>query len=313
MKGRKRFFFEKKNQKTFGPAGFGDGIAAARKEQKFFASFFQKRSACLGQTRRSFVLSRHCERGEAIHLARQGRRKDGLLRCARNDAVALGVWVFVLAGGMGALPVAALAQENPAAVEAAIHQAVAPTLPQGAVVTLGSADGAHFMPACGVPLSVTMSGTQPYENAAVSCTAPVWTLYVPVTVAATEAVVVALRPIAAGQAIGPGDVALRPEPESDFQGQPVFYDPAAIAGGVAMMNLPAGAILTGNDIQAPVLVKAGQTVSVDVRSGGVDLVVSAVAAETGRIGDTILLTNPSSGRRFTALLTAGGPVIQLQQ
>jgi len=45
LKEGKRFFFEKKNQKTFGPAGCGGAVAKARNEQKFFASFFQKRSA----------------------------------------------------------------------------------------------------------------------------------------------------------------------------------------------------------------------------------------------------------------------------
>jgi flagella basal body P-ring formation protein FlgA len=60
------------------------------------------------------------------------------------------------------------------------------------------------------------------------------------------------------------------------------------------------------------VVKAGQTVSVSVISGGVNVSINAVADETGRIGDTILLTNPSSGRRFSALVTADGPVVQLQ-
>jgi hypothetical protein len=39
-KGRKQFFFEKKNQKTFTRCG---GL----QEQKFFVSFFQKRNASL--------------------------------------------------------------------------------------------------------------------------------------------------------------------------------------------------------------------------------------------------------------------------
>jgi hypothetical protein len=43
---RKAFFFEKKNQKTF--ARLHPTVATAQpNEQKFFASFFQKRSACL--------------------------------------------------------------------------------------------------------------------------------------------------------------------------------------------------------------------------------------------------------------------------
>jgi hypothetical protein len=41
----KRFFFEKKNQRTFGPAGIVTEIATARSKQKFFGSFFQKRTA----------------------------------------------------------------------------------------------------------------------------------------------------------------------------------------------------------------------------------------------------------------------------
>jgi hypothetical protein len=50
---RKRFFFEKKKQKTFAPGGVGNGIVSTRSKQKFFcfprrgAFFFKKRSAFL--------------------------------------------------------------------------------------------------------------------------------------------------------------------------------------------------------------------------------------------------------------------------
>jgi hypothetical protein len=50
----KKFFFEKKNQKTFGPAGIGPTGARARRTESFFAarrpgSFFSKKEvlACL--------------------------------------------------------------------------------------------------------------------------------------------------------------------------------------------------------------------------------------------------------------------------
>lgn len=206
----------------------------------------------------------------------------------------------------------AWAGQDPAAVEAAIRQSLAPTLPQGASVTLGSMAGARVMPSCAAPLGVTLTGVEPYQNAQVRCPSPGWTLYVSVTVAASEAVVVAARPVAAGQALGAGDLALRPEPEAAFAGQPVYYDPNALAGSVATMNLPAGAIVTGSDVQAPLVVKAGETVTVNVQSGGVDVAIEAVADEPGRIGDTILLTNPGSGKRFTAVVTANGPVVVLQ-
>jgi flagella basal body P-ring formation protein FlgA len=256
-------FLKKRTKKLLLIAGCGAAVATSHRKQKFFGSFFQKRTAFFA-------------------------------------CLAL------------ASPAIAQTREDPAAVQSSIRQSLAPTLPTGASVTLGSAAGAGAMPACASPLAVTITGPEPYENAAVSCPGPVWTLYVPVTVTAVQAVVVAARPIAAGQPVGPDDVLLRPEPETAFRGQAVYYDPAAIDGGVAAMNLPAGAILTANDVQAPMLVKAGQTVAVDVRSGGVDVSIDAVAAEAGRLGDTILLTNPSSGKRFSALVTASGPVVQLQ-
>jgi hypothetical protein len=42
---RKAFFFEKKKQKTFICFGFGFSGWAQPSEQKFFGSFFQKRTA----------------------------------------------------------------------------------------------------------------------------------------------------------------------------------------------------------------------------------------------------------------------------
>jgi hypothetical protein len=37
------FFFEKKNQKTFGLGGFGPAVVTARSTKSFFASFFSKK------------------------------------------------------------------------------------------------------------------------------------------------------------------------------------------------------------------------------------------------------------------------------
>jgi hypothetical protein len=41
------FFEKKRSKKTFGPAGCGNGIATTRSDQKFFGSFFQKRTTSL--------------------------------------------------------------------------------------------------------------------------------------------------------------------------------------------------------------------------------------------------------------------------
>ncbi len=43
---RKAFFFAKKKQKTFGPLSRRRRIGARQRSQKFFGSFFQKRTFC---------------------------------------------------------------------------------------------------------------------------------------------------------------------------------------------------------------------------------------------------------------------------
>ena len=118
---------------------------------------------------------------------------------------------FALALAVAGLPAAAwAATENPQAVVAAIRQAIVPTLSSGSTISLGPVTGAQYMQACTGTLSVSVTGIEPYEQAAVHCPSPNWTLYVTVTVAATEEVEVAARPIAAGQALTGGDVVAPP-------------------------------------------------------------------------------------------------------
>jgi flagellar basal body P-ring formation protein FlgA len=203
------------------------------------------------------------------------------------------------------------AAENPQTVAAAIRQALAPALSGGSTVSLGPVTGAQYMQACAGNLSVSITGIQPYEQAAVRCPSPNWTLYVTVTVAATEEVEVAARPIAAGQALSSGDVTLRREPVELFAGRQVYHDAAALLGTTALMSVSPGTILTNSSVQEPVVVQAGQTVTVHVKNGGLDIRLNAVAQQTGRIGQTILMVNPASGQHFSALVTAAGPVVDL--
>lgn len=201
--------------------------------------------------------------------------------------------------------------QNPAEVAQLVQEAAQNLVPQGAQVSVGTVNGARYMPACTVPLSINIGGVAPYEQATVQCTAPRWTLYVEVTVEQSEAVVVAARPLTAGQIINPGDIMLRRLPVQNFAGRQVFTNPEEVEGADLMMSLTAGSIITQNVVQAPLIVKAGQMVTVHVYSGNVILSIDAVANQNGRIGDTILLTNPSTGRRFTAQVTAQGVDLHL--
>jgi flagella basal body P-ring formation protein FlgA len=218
----------------------------------------------------------------------------------------------ILAMALAALPCAAMAGESVNDVSQAVRQAALALAPAGAGISLGPVTGAPFMQACTVPLNVSMSGDAPYEQAAVRCAAPTWVLYVTVTVAQSEAVVAAARPLTAGQPLTADDLKLVSLPVQQFAGRQVYFDPAQLIGAVPDMSLATGMPITSDAVQAPVIVKAGQTVTVNVVSGGVQLSLDATAEQTGRIGDTILLTNPSTGRRFSAQVTANGVELVLQ-
>jgi flagella basal body P-ring formation protein FlgA len=218
----------------------------------------------------------------------------------------------MLAACLAALPALAWAGENPGDVASAVRQAAQALAPPGASISLGPATGAQYMQPCATPLAVSMSGTAPYEQAAVRCATPGWTLYVTVTVAQSETVVVAARPVTAGHALTADDLKLAALPVQQFAGREVYFDPAQLIGAEADMSLSSGMPITSDNVQAPVMVKAGQTVAVNVVSGGVQLSLDATAEQTGRIGDTILLSNPSTGRRFSAQVTASGVELVLQ-
>lgn len=206
-----------------------------------------------------------------------------------------------LAGGM----------QDAADVATAVRQVAQNLAPPGASISLGPTSAAAAMPACTAPLAVTLSGMAPYEQAQVRCPAPSWSLYITVIVAQSEAVVVAARPIIAGQTIAPEDLMVKTLPVQNFAGRQIFTDPAQINGASAVMSMQAGMVITQGAVQAPLIVKSGQLVTVHVYSGGVMLTVNATAEQPGRIGDTILLTNQGSGRRFTAQVTANGVELRL--
>ena len=207
--------------------------------------------------------------------------------------------------------VQAAAMQDPKQVTQAVQQAAENLAPAGAQISVGTVSGAHYMPSCTVPLTVSIGGAPPYEQATVQCAAPRWTLYVQVTLEQSETVVVAAKPLMAGQTITPDDLMLRSLPVQDFTGRQVFTSPTQLEGANLMMSLASGAVITQNIVQSPLVVKAGQMVTVHVYSGDVVLSLDAIADQDGHIGDTILLTNPSSGRRFTAEVTAQGIELHL--
>ncbi|MDE8345197.1 MAG: flagellar basal body P-ring formation chaperone FlgA [Acidocella sp.] len=201
--------------------------------------------------------------------------------------------------------------EAQAAVVAAIRMAVRAAIPADATITVAPVPGAAYMPLCPVALAVSISGVAPFEQATVRCPALGWTVYGAVTVSLSQMAVVAAHPLTAGQKLAAPDVTLARIPVASIAGRQIFTDPAALLGATPLLGLATGDLITSAQIEEPVIVRAGQSAIVQVVSGSVSLAITATADATGRLGDQVLFTNPASGRRFSALITASGPVVDL--
>ena len=111
------------------------------------------------------------------------------------------------------------------------------------------------------------------------------------------------RPVSAGEQLTP----------ELFQNRRVAVDgPGAgralvgplVLGAVAARDLCAGAPVTSLDVHRPIAVRAGDMVSLEVRSGAVSARVAAVARHSGAIGDRVRVAPQNGGEELVGLLVA---------
>ena len=69
---------------------------------------------------------------------------------------------------------------------------------------------------------------------------------------------------------------------------------AELSGAVAKRDLAAGTILVKEAFESPLLVERGGTVLCVLREGGLQIVLTGVAERSGRRGDSIPVTNPTT-------------------
>jgi flagella basal body P-ring formation protein FlgA len=81
-----------------------------------------------------------------------------------------------------------------------------------------------------------------------------------------------------------------------------------VAGKVLRRPVRAGMAIRSSWLEEPKAVARGETVQVEVREGGALLQLPGVAQGAGAIGETILVLNPTSNKRFRARVEARGKV-----
>lgn len=115
-------------------------------------------------------------------------------------------------------------------------------------------------------------------------------------------VVVATVPLARGQIVSESDVELRPTP-SVSDAATSFRSIEEVIGRETTRAVPAGAALDRSGVRSPLLVRRGEVVTIDVRSAGVRIRVTAKAKDDGGEGDLITVESLLDRKTFAARVT----------
>jgi flagella basal body P-ring formation protein FlgA len=108
--------------------------------------------------------------------------------------------------------------------------------------------------------------------------------FVPVTLAAMIAVPVAVRTVAAGELIGPGDVVVEERPIAASV-VPAIHP----VGQTATADIAAGAVIDGRAVSRPAPIARGTAVTVEVRRGSVRITGRGVLERAARPGEDALV------------------------
>lgn len=119
--------------------------------------------------------------------------------------------------------------------------------------------------------------------------------------------VIAAETLPAGSLVSAGQVRVEP-----CQAPPAKLSRALrledVIGQVVRRKVPAGAELTASLLERPKEVARGDAVTVEVVKDGLRLTADGVAESSGRRGDSIVVRNASSGKKFTAKVEGKGKV-----
>lgn len=165
------------------------------------------------------------------------------------------------------------------------------------VVTAGRLDPRLRLARCGAPLDASLiSGgrLQAQVSIAVACrVAADWTIYVPITVQSRVQVWELRAPRVQGARLSSSDVVAQTRLVS---GPAVAYvtDISELSRATLRHGLPAGAILTSQDLLPDFMVRQGEQVTLVASIDGIQVRAAGLALQSGRYGALIRVQNASS-------------------
>ena len=120
-----------------------------------------------------------------------------------------------------------------------------------------------------------------------------WRLNVPVNVTIRRELVVTAVPLERGKILTAGDVILAEREVGASPGGYLTTVDAAV-GQVVRRATPAGVALSPAQLESPLLVRRGQPVTLEARSGAIVVQMAGVARGDGALGETVAVANLSS-------------------
>lgn len=139
----------------------------------------------------------------------------------------------------------------------------------------------------GVPVEVLVDGLR-YRTVWTSWRVDVW-----------ETRAVLARPVRAGEQLRP-ELFSRARVQVGREAEIDALDPSQVAGSVARRDLAPGERVTEHDVHRPAAVVLGATLFLRVKKGPIEARVSALALETGSVGDRIRIKTVEAGQELVA-------------
>lgn len=176
-------------------------------------------------------------------------------------------------------------------------------------VELPAPDPRQQIPVCAAPLETSVgrhNGQGGRLSVRVDCRdqAP-WARHVSVQVRVFRQVVVTTRNLARGEQLGASDIALEEVDISQSRGL-LLQELSAAQGLELRRNVSSGSALSSDMLNAPLMVRRGDTVILTAERAGVSIRQQGTALQDGEAGRQIQVRNTRSNRVVQAVVTGHG-------
>jgi flagella basal body P-ring formation protein FlgA len=114
------------------------------------------------------------------------------------------------------------------------------------------------------------------------------------------------RNIASGEVVGPADLVWG---KAVAQPADAPGDADAVIGLAAKRPLREGAAVMQHDVAAPVVIKAGELITVTYQAEGISLSLQGKALAAGSVGETLNVENTSSKKTIQAVVAGPGQAV----